>query len=178
RRGRRIAFGDGRKIIWDQHSVAVFRNNPNVARPGSEGSGDLEWIEFYKGHRLYNCRVGDRWVWSEVFRAVPGELFFSTMELSFAARIGCGFVLIEPNVPKGKAAAPNKTWPLRCYQQVADGLRARGADVRQFAYPGADLLDGVRPIRAPNFRHALAAMMSAELYVGPEGGLHHGAAAV
>jgi ADP-heptose:LPS heptosyltransferase len=33
-------------------------------------------------------------------------------------------------------------------------------------------------LKAPDFRHALAVMERAALYIGPEGGLHHGAAAV
>jgi hypothetical protein len=177
-RGKKIAFGDGRKIIWDKNSEPVFRNNPNVARPGAESRTKIEWIPFYAGHRIYNRRVGDRWVWNYDFRPVPGEMFFSRSEIEFARREGRGFILIEPNVPQFKSVAPNKTWPIERYQVVADRLIKAGHTVRQFDYKGGQRLDGVKGIAAPNFRHALAALSMASVYVGPEGGLHHGAAAV
>jgi len=177
-RGKKIAFGDGRKIIWDRNSAPVFHNNPNVAKPGSETRKQIEWIDFYIGHRLYNRRVGERWEWNYDFRAVPGEMFFSRAEREFAGRIATGFVLIEPNVPQFKSVAPNKTWPLERYQDAADRLVRSGHAVRQFVYKGGHRLDRVKGIEAPNFRHALAALSRAALYLGPEGGLHHGAAAV
>jgi hypothetical protein len=72
-RGKRIAFGDGKKILWDHHSELIFRGNPNVAPPGSEGSPDLEWIPFYRGNRLYNRQAGDRWIWNQVVQRHPGR---------------------------------------------------------------------------------------------------------
>lgn len=177
-RGKRIAFGDGRRIIWDPHSPQIFRGNPNIAPPGSERGGGLEWIEFYRGHRIYNHHDAGRWIWNYDFRPKPGEMFFADEELSFANRQGRGFVLIEPNVPQFKSVAPNKQWPVDRYAQVAATLRKTGCDVRQFQYQGATNLPGVAGIKTPNFRSALAVLRNAALYVGPEGGLHHGAAAV
>lgn len=177
-RCKRIAFGDGKRIIWDQHSQQVFLNNPNVAPPGSESDDDLEWIEFYKGHRVYNRCIGKRWVWNEEFSVVPGEMYFSDDELAFAKTHGRGFVLIEPNVPQFKSVAPNKQWPVDRYRKLATRLLKSGRRVRQFKYKGAAMLPGVDGIRTPSFRHALAVLKNAALYVGPEGGLHHGAAAV
>lgn len=176
-RGKRIAFGDGRRITWGPWSEPVFRHNPNVARPGSEGAPDLEWIAHYKGHRLYNRQGAGRWVWSETFSPVPGEMFFEPAELEFAARHGQGFVLIEPNVPWHKSVAPNKDWGLARYQAAADRLRASGHDIVQFGH-GRDRIEGARRIDAPDFRHALAVLGRARLAILPEGGLHHGAAAL
>src|SRR3954469_20507783 len=101
KRGKRIAFGDGNKILWDQHSEQIFRGNPNIAPPGSEGSSDLEWIPFYKGNRIYNThdRNKERWIWNYDFKPVPGEMFFHEKELKFAKQFGKGFILIEPHVP-------------------------------------------------------------------------------
>src|SRR5690349_18144596 len=75
RRGRRVAFGDGRRIIWHRNAHEIFRDNPNVAAPGSEGAADLEWVEHYSGRRLY-CRLkAGRWEFNPDFRATPGEIF-------------------------------------------------------------------------------------------------------
>jgi ADP-heptose:LPS heptosyltransferase len=180
-RGKRIAFGDGQKIVWDKHSPEVFRGNPNVAKPGSERDADLEWVPFYKGSRLYNRQhpTEPRWVWNMDFRPIPGEIFLATGELREGRRFGGGFVLIEPNVPWWKSVAPNKDWGSRNYQTLADKLKAEGLRVVQFVHDQTKVkLSGVEHLRTRNFRDALSVLKHAKLYVGPEGGLHHGAAAV
>jgi ADP-heptose:LPS heptosyltransferase len=177
-RGKRIAFGDGRKILWDANSKLIFRRNPNIAHPASVGADDLEWIPFYKGHRIYNRSEGGRWIWNYDFRAVPGEIFFLFAELQHAKTAGKHFVVIEPNVPVFKHVAPNKQWPVDRYDEVARKLAALGHEVVQFNYGGRHQIAGARQIPTPNFRYALAALARAKLYIGPEGGLHHGAAAV
>jgi hypothetical protein len=178
-RGKRIAFGDGRNIIWDNNSAAIFRCNPNIARPGSERDSDIEWTRYYKGHRIYN-RLGDRkWIWNLDFHATPGEMFLDDDEKIAGLRHGSGFVLIESNVEAHKSVAPNKDWGRAKYQAVADYLMDRGVRVAQFSYAkGAPPLGGVEIIRTLSFRDAIAILANAALYVGPEGGLHHAAAAV
>lgn len=178
-RGKRIAFGDGKQIIFSPWSEQMFRFNPNIARPGDERDNDIEWIRHHKGSRLYNSVSTDRsrWIWNMAFRPVPGEMFFSESELTFAASVGSGFVVIEPNVPWHKQIAKNKDWGLARYQQVVDVLKRSGHRVVQFA-AGKFRLDGVDVVEAPDFRAALAVLGQAALYLGPEGGLHHGAAAV
>lgn len=178
-RGKRIAFGDGQTIRWDHNSEEIFRNNPNIAHPGSEGESDLEWIPYYRGHRIYNEHVGRNWVWNYNFRPTPGEMFFTDDELAFAHTHGQGFIVIEPNVPSFKSVATNKQWPVERYTRLANRLSKAGFDVRQFIYPGArHRLQAGKPIKTPTFRHALAVLSVAALYIGAEGGLHHGAAAV
>ena len=105
-RGKRIAFGD-RRITWDHNSPAIFYNNPNIAPPGSEGAPDLEWINYCRGHRIYNSGGKDHWIWNYDFHAIPGEVFFDVAEMALGKRCGHGFVLIEPNVEWWKPCAPN-----------------------------------------------------------------------
>jgi hypothetical protein len=177
--GQRAAFGDGHKIIWGPWCEEVFRNNPNVARPGSEASPDLFWIRHHKGHRLYNAldKIKGRWVWNYGFKARPGEMLFDRNELSFASRAGQGFIYVEPNVPWHKSVAVNKDWGLKNYQAVVDRLIADGHDVVQSSY-GRDKLRQVRVIKTATFRDALTVMQRARVALVPEGGMHHGAAAV
>lgn len=177
-RGKRAAFGDGKKILWDQHARHIFAFNPHVALPGSEGSHDLEWIAHYKGNRLYNKQVGGRWVWNYDFHATPGQIFFSEDERTAGRRAGRGFVVMEPNVPRWKTVAHNKDWGFHRYQEVADWIRTRGVRVVQFNHGNDPILAGAAVIKTTSFRDALAVMSNAWLYVGPEGGLHHGAAAL
>lgn len=179
-RGKRIAFGDGRKIRWDANSEAIFRGNPNIAPPGSERRPDLEWVPYFKGSRLYNTHDtrNNRWLWSETFRAIPGELYFSDGEIKAGERHGAGFIVIEPSVPGWKSAAVNKDWGRARYQAVADRLAAEGLRVVQFVHGGGAALDGVEAIPTAGFREACAILRQAALFIGPEGGMHHAAAAL
>jgi hypothetical protein len=174
-RGKRIAFGDGRRIIWGPYSKDIFRGNPNIAPPGAERAVDIEWIGYYKGRRIYNQQGSDRWVWNYDFSAVPGEIVLDQSEQDFASAIEPGFVLFEPNVPN-KHGAANKDWGLANFQAVADMLRAAGHRVAQFAF-GTRRIAGAHMIETRSFRHAVAALSRAGLAILPEGGLHHGAAA-
>lgn len=178
-RGKRIAFGDGNKISWDHNDNIVFRNNPNIATPGSECSNDIEWMSYHRGSRIYNYhdRTNNKWVWNYKFKIKPGEMFFNDEELSFAEKVGKGFILVEPYVPAQKVSAPNKTWPLNRYEDVVTLLNEKGYDVRHFSYDNRKF-NGASAIKTPTYRHALAVLAQAALYIGPEGGLHHGAAAV
>jgi len=180
-RGKLVAFGDGQRIIWGPSCEQIFRHNPNIARPDAINGHHLQWIAHHKGNRMYN-RVAperNRWIWKMDFRPVPGEMFFSPDEKAFAETIAGGFVLLEPNVPWQKTCAPNKDWGFQKYQTVADTLRHCGLEVRQFSFSAQQkALANVPVINAPTFRHAMAALSRAVLYIGPEGGLHHAAAAV
>lgn len=178
KRGKRIAFGDGRKIIWDQNSEIVFRGNPNVAPPGTEKSRDIEWIAFHRGNRIYNAPGPGKWIWNYDFRPTPGEFYFTAEEKRFAEAVGEDFVVIEPNVPSWKTVASNKQWPVERYDAVALTLRIIGYDVVQFDYGPGHRIAAARQVKTHDFRRGAATLSRAALYIGPEGGLHHAAAAV
>lgn len=178
-RGKRVAFGDGHQITWGPHSAEIFDRNPNIAPPGSEGAKDIEWIAHYKGHRLYNWQDGNRWRWHMDFRAKPGQIYFSSEEIAYAKKAGSGYILIEPNLPAFKKHVVNKAWPFDRYEQVAREFVSAGYRVVQFGYRGMKFrLPSAAYIRTPSFRYSLAMLSRARLAVVPEGGMHHGAAAV
>lgn len=178
--GQRIAFGDGKKIIWDQHSAQIFAGNPNIARIGQEKFPGTKWIHFCKGRRIYNVQdmANYRWIWNYDFKATPGEIFLTEKEKAVAGAHGRDFVVIEPSVQSWKVAAPNKEWGREKYQAVADDLLRQGIRIVQFGYHKTQPLRNVPIIQTPTFRAAIAVLQNAMLYVGPEGGLHHAAAAV
>lgn len=180
-RGKRIAFGDGKKILWSVADQELFAHNPNIAPPGSEGSSDLEWIKYYQGNRFYASHRNGHWKFNN-FRCPPGSVYFSKDELDFADKKINGmssFVLIEPAVKAaGACVGPNKQWPVDRYQAIADRLHIQSVQLVPVTTTRKALLDRVTAIRTPTFRHALAILAKASLYIGPEGGMHHGAAAV
>lgn len=178
-RGKLVAFGVGKRILWNDHAHQIYRGNPNVARPGDEWRGNLEWVEHYPGRRAYHLgREDGRWIFNPDFSAQPGEVFFDASEIEQGRErlLGARPIIIEPNV---KNVAPNKQWPVERYQAVADALRAEGHKVAQLVPSSyATALKGVHTITTRSFRMALAVLRGARLYVGPEGGMHHGAAAL
>lgn len=179
-RGKRIAFGDGSRIIWGPFSKMIFKGNPNIAAPGQEGAADIEWHPFCKGNRLYNKPNPTGWEWNYNFRPVPGEIVFDDAEKEFAGAIkGSGYLLIEPNAPDKGRLLPNKQWSPQRWQQVAERLIAAGFELVQCQWPGTrQRLRGARMVATPTFRHALAALSKASMFIGHEGGMHHGAAAL
>lgn len=115
------------------------------------------------------------------FSATPGEMFFTREEKRFAEQLGSstGLVFMEPHVPAQKTVAPNKQWPVDRYDEVSRRLVSLGYTVVQPWYPTArHSIPTARGFGTPDFRRALAVLKHAALYIGPEGGLHHGAAAV
>lgn len=174
-RGKLIAFGDGRQIKWHGNAWQIFRGNPNVAMPGTRRTDNLLWIENYTGHRPY-------------YRMMPalgrmqfipgtqrvGELYLDPAETKFAAKTDPGFILIEPNTKAGVNS--NKQWPQHRYGQIAAMLKGEGYRVAQFR--GNCVLRDAGELASPDFRTACAILKRARLYIGPEGGLHHAAAAL
>jgi Glycosyltransferase family 9 (heptosyltransferase) len=180
-RGKLAAFGDGHKIIWGPWCKDVFANNPNIAAPGSEQRGDIVWIAHYKGCRKYNKLVNGRWHWNYDFKVRPGEFYFSETEKRIRDNQSWlkDFIVIEPNVEWHKAVAPNKDWGAANYDQLTERLLGRGHRVLQFIHKNSRRrLGGVDTLEFHRFRDAIAVLSLARLYIGPEGGMHHAAAAV
>lgn len=178
--GKRAAFGDGRRQIWSAQSHQLFAGNPNIAPLGTERPDDV-WIEHYRGRRLYGHIVGDHWKFRD-FVCPPGEVFLTTEEKAFALARLWGpdpVVIVEPRTkPIGACDGHNKQWPY--YQALAERLHAAtGCRPVQLVPPGfPPKLADVDVIETPSFRHALAVLGLAALYIGPEGGMHHGSAAM
>ena len=176
--GFRVAFGDGKKILWDHLSEPVFRGNPNVAVPGEESAKDIHWTPFYRGNRLYNKEGAGRWIWNYEFRAQPGEMFLSAFEKKAALHAGTGHIVIEPNVPTWKHGGQNKVWPVNRYVALAAKLQREGHRVIQFVRKNAPPVRPLESVHMTSFRDACAALANAQLYIGLEGGMHHAAAAL
>src|SRR5262245_8686043 len=180
-RGKRVAFGDGTTIrSWKGWAREVFKNNPNIAPPGSEDADDLEWVAHYKGNRMTG-KIDSRQnkiIFNPRFQAPVGEFFFDDEEQARAQQYKDGpFIVIEPNVRNPQHA--NKDWGFAKYQTVALYFRSAGYRIVQFKSGiGSQYeLDGAQLLEKP-FRDAVAILQHAKLYIGCEGAQHHAAAAV
>jgi hypothetical protein len=78
KRGKKIAFGDGRKIIWGPWSAEMFKDNPEYPLPGQEFAKTTEWCHTTQGHRLYNHQENGRWIWHHDSRLFPASSVLMT----------------------------------------------------------------------------------------------------
>jgi ADP-heptose:LPS heptosyltransferase len=175
----KIVVGNGEREIWHE----IFAGNPNITRLADVRPGDrVLWLKNYFGQRPYLDYARSDPTYRQSFRpyrALPGDFFFSDTELDHVHAVlreprshGKPLVSIEPNVDFG----PNKDWGFLRWQQVVDVLKDRVTFV-QPSY-GKPLLSGVHALPSPRFRIFAAVLAGCDLHMGPEGGLHHAAAAV
>jgi glycosyl transferase family 9 (putative heptosyltransferase) len=176
---RRVAICDtANRPRWHE----LWEGNPVIATPDEVYRGEnVQRIQNANGCRPYvqypfTVQGGARFT-SWRARDHPGRIYLTEAEQqtgqAFRRRIG-RFVVIEPAL---KASAnPNKQWPVERYAAV---VRAR-SDVTfvQLIHAGSTSLEGVLPLPTPSFRAACAYLAVADAYLGPEGGLHHAAAAL
>ena len=177
-----IVIGDGEREVWRDETEQVFAGNPHVSRLARIGAGArIVWLRNYYGRRPYldyqGGEPGRRQAFAP-YRAAVGELFFTADERAAAAAVADGarrhhrpLLSIEPHVSFG----PNKDWGLANWQALVDALRGEVVFL-QPSY-GKPLLSGVHGV-ASSFRGFSAVLEQCDLHLGPEGGLHHAAAAV
>lgn len=176
---RRVAICDtANRPRWHE----LWEGNPVIATPDEVYRGEqVQRIQNANGCRPYvqypfTVQGGARFTdWRA--RDHPGRIYLTEAERAtgqeFRRRVG-RFVVIEPAL---KATAnPNKQWPVGRYAEVV----ARRPDVTwvQFMHAGSEALPGVCTLPTPSFRAACAYLSVADAYLGPEGGLHHAAAAL
>lgn len=151
----------------------IWEGNPRIAR--LDERGDFQEIQNAGGCRPYIAgKLHDRWLWRE-YECPPGELYLSDSELLFA-RDHWPQVVIEPTIKA--RASPNKDWGGARWQQFAALASRAGIALMQLGPPGTRALRGAHQIVTPDFRKAAAVLQHARAYVGPDGGLHHAAAAL
>lgn len=143
----------------------LWQGNPNITRIDR----GAHLVRECPGHRHYIVdKTPTAWRWRRVPDREPGDLFLP----SEAAPRGGPFVYIEPNTKPG--ASPNKVWPFGNYQAVIDALPA----VRFIQCGPGRVLKRCEHINTATVLQALQVLAHASLYVGPEGGMHHAAAAL
>jgi len=123
------------------------------------------------GNRPYHLGAvktnkGTKVIFNPHYKAQPGHLDVRP--------VVHGKILIEPN-SKGEFFAGNKDWGFEKYQAVVN--RMWPAEFLQVGNKGR-VLDRVEFVHTDSFLDALPYVAGARMYLGPEGGLHHAAAAL
>lgn len=163
---------------WDP----LWDGNPVIARPDAVFAGE----PVHRIHNAIGCRPYIQYPFTHAIgwkftawraRDHRGRLYLDPRELDRGARTQerfGSFVVIEPSPIA--ASNPNKAWPADYFAQLV--LLCPDVTFVQIAHPEARLLFHVVPVPVATFRDACGILQYAAAYVGPEGGLHHAAAAL
>lgn len=140
---------------------SLWDGNPNLT---SDPDGAQTLVDGPGVRHYIAGKSTRRWVWIEHPNREPGDL-------QLVPQPSHGRIYIEPNI---KATAPvNKNWGFANYQAVVDALG------RPFVQCGpGPRLERVEYVDTRTFEGALDVLDGASAYIGPEGGLHHAAAAL
>jgi hypothetical protein len=161
--------------VWENHpAIAASVQEPHRVRL-TNGVGARPYVRAWASAEGMPMCVYSNWH----ARDHLGHLVLSPTETDFGrelrAKVG-PYVVVQPNVKP--RSSPNKDWGLERYQDVIG--RMPGTTFVQLSPDSEDarMLKGVTVVRTPTFRKACGVLAQAQAYLGPEGGLHHAAAAL
>jgi len=181
----KFVIGDGNRSYWNE----VFNYNPYIIR-GSEVNSHKEiiWIKNYEGNRPYRNYdkhlPKDNYNWKEKFTPKKGEFFFSEKEISFAKQVISNvkkkigqkkIIFIEPHIKK-RLGYENRDWGFDKWKKVVSELNYYYEFI-QITFGTREPIKGCINVSGLNFRSSAAILSMCDLFVGPEGGMHHAAAA-
>jgi hypothetical protein len=183
--GRLAAFGDPatKGLKWTGYCDNVFKHNPNILHPGQNGNDPkVIWLKHYKKNLTYyhvwDGHIG-KYYWNYGFKTVAGEFYFAKDEV-LGLPDESPYVMVEPNVAWQRGNVnTNKDWGDNKYEQVAKALMERGHTIVQCIHENSRRkISGARHVPTATFRDGMRIMAKARLFIGPEGGNHHAAAAL
>ena len=163
----------------------IWLNNPAIRQPRSApppmvrtlrtGHGYLPYLNY-----PYSGETG--WTFSPTWKASDhrGKIYLTPEEIVLGVTVSDSFgpyILLEPSGMDRKNR--NRCWPSDHWWQLSAVLRSLAPlNVVQLDHPAVDALPNVPRIAHDGFRQACGVLASATLFVGPEGGLAHAAAAL
>ena len=180
----KFIIGDEIRSYWNE----VFDNNPDIIR-GSEAKNynEVIWVKNYEGNRPYK-NYGDKFPkdkynWKK-YKVLRGEFYFTKKEIYVAENamkaikknIGKKkIIFIEPHVKK-RLGYENKDWGFHNWQNVVKELSSLYTFL-QITYAERQPIKGTININGLDFRTSSAILSMCDLFLGPEGGMMHAAAA-
>tara|TARA_Y100000588_G_scaffold106378_1_gene116347 strand:- start:290 stop:1159 length:870 start_codon:yes stop_codon:yes gene_type:complete len=196
---RQIVVGNFKKKIITQS--IIFLNNPNIIM-------DPKKIDKNKAVYFVNSHPGNRphinWgktvkgknIWNFNFKPTPGELYFSKNEIVYAKKIlkdsksfwnknynykYKGIIFIETtslkiNDPRMGFKHVNKDWGHQNWLSLVEKLK-KNYLIIQPLHKKSNKYNGIFSFDS-DFRQACSVMKFCNIYVGPEGGFGHAAAAL
>ena len=180
----KFIIGDGNRSYWNE----VFDNNPNIIRGSEEKNyNEVIWIKNYDGGRPYRSYGDnfpkDNYNWKK-YKALKGEFYFTKKEIEVAEKVISAtkkhigqkkIIFIEPHLKK-RRGYENRDWGFHNWQRVVEELNHLYAFL-QITYEERKSIKGSININGLNFRTSSAILSMCDLFIGPEGGMMHAAAA-
>ena len=180
----------------------IFDNNPNIITDSKkiDPKVKLFFINNSKGYRPYIDRektiLKKKMIWNFNFKPTPGELYFSEKEIKKAKNTihnaevfwnsinnkrHNGIIFIETtsvkiNNPNFSFKQINKDWGRAKWFELIEKLK-KNFLIIQSLHSQSVHYDGIFEFKS-NFREAAATMKMVNLFLGPEGGFGHVAAAL
>ncbi|MDA9748758.1 hypothetical protein N9U75_01245 [Pelagibacteraceae bacterium] len=182
------------------HSI-IYDNNPNISDCRFlDQNKPVHIIDYHTGNRPYidyKNSTRNNYQWNIKFKPVPGELYFSKSELSNADRIlqeskyywkkiskknYKKIIFLETSSTKindkqFSIKHQNKDWGFENWNNLIKNLKEDFLIIHS-KHDKTKKIEGVFVPNNLNFRDACATMNKCDLYVGPEGGFGHVAAAL
>lgn len=165
--GKKVKIGNGQKHFLDKD---IFAYNPRMA---GDDATDVTWVDNYPGKRPYiKQQVNNRIIFNDDYKPLVGELFLASDEILWAKRNVkmTDYILVEPNVKRRYLHTINKWWPY--FKELVN------ADLPFLQVGDANTKPITNFVATESFRHALAVLSQAKLFIGTDGALHHAAAAL
>ena len=195
----RRAYAGEPTLIVDKNGAprwhSVWRGVPHVLPPGRATAGsprllnaagarpyiDYAAMKRRDGPRYDPRNLDQSWIWKQGWRPAKGHIHLSDEERERARvrlephrHAGRSIYILEPSLkPK---ASPNKQWGHDRWQALVQHLY--GAVLLQVGAECAVKLQGTQFIGTPDFHAAAALLEASDGYIGPDGALHHAAAAL
>ncbi len=196
---RQIVIGNAKKK-QAFHSI-IYENNPNISNCNKlDLKKPIHIIDYHPGNRPYidyKKSSSTNYVWNENFKPSPGQIYFSKKEISDAKEIiekskifwkknnnnnYKKIIFLETSSTKindkqFSIKHRNKEWGLDNWLNLINNLRKEYLII-QSVHNKTQNINGVFAPDNMDFRLACAVMDQCNLYVGPEGGFGHVAAAL
>ncbi len=196
---RQVVIGNVKKK-QAYHSI-IYENNPNISDCTKlDLKKPIHVIDYHPGNRPYidyKNSTNSKYHWNEAFKPIPGELYFSKKEISESIAIinkAIDFwnkintkkfekiIFIETSSTKindkqFSIKHKNKDWGISNWTDLINKIKDKYLIILS-VHEKTNLINGVFAPKNVNFRLACAILKNCDLYIGPEGGFGHVAAAL
>ena len=183
------------------HSI-IYENNPNITNLNKiDKNKEILIINYNEGNRPYinyKHSYPGKYIWNEKFRPTPGELYFNADEIKKSDLIFYqakkfwnkknpnkkykGIIFVETsstktaNIQLGYKHL-NKEWGFENWKKLINKIKNNFLLIHS-VHENTKSIEGIFSPQNINFRLACAILKNCNIYLGPEGGFSHVAAAL
>ena len=179
----------------------VWDHNPNIADCRNLSKDKpIHLIDYHSENRPYinhEKSTTSKMIWNNKFKPVPGEIYFSDNEISYAKSIVLDakkfwfknneknyrkIIFLETSSIKINnfqlsIKHQNKDWGYENWIHLVNKIKNDNLIIHS-THDETKIIEGIYSPKEMNFRTACAILKLSDLYIGPEGGFGHVAAAL